>query len=67
MTYDPTEKEYLEAYRDGVNEYISKLNYEDLPIEYKLLDYSPEPWSINKTALLLMYMSDMLAGGESDL
>ena len=57
----------LEAYRDGINSYISSLSPADYPLEYKLLDYSPEPWTLKKTALLLMYMTDMLAGGDSDL
>ncbi|OEK05237.1 penicillin acylase family protein [Roseivirga misakiensis] len=56
----------LEAYRDGVNSYISSLSPEEYPLEYKLLDYQPEPWTLKKTALLLMYMTDMLAGGDSD-
>lgn len=58
---------YLEAYRDGINSYIESLSPEDYPVEYKLFDYKPEPWTLKKTALLLMYMTDMLAGGESDL
>lgn len=57
----------LEAYCDGVNSYINQLKTEDLPVEYKLLDYAPEPWTIKKTALLGMYMADMLSGGDGDL
>jgi len=57
----------LVAYRDGVNSYISQLEPADYPVEYKLLDYVPEPWTLKKTALLLMYMSDMLSGGDHDL
>ncbi|PIW04325.1 MAG: penicillin acylase family protein [Cytophagales bacterium CG17_big_fil_post_rev_8_21_14_2_50_40_13] len=63
----PEQQKLLEAYRDGVNAYIASLDESSLPIEYKLLDYKPEPWTIKKTALLLMYMTDMLAGGEADL
>jgi len=59
--------EFLEAYRDGVNEYINQLDVTDYPVEYKLLDYAPELWSIDKTALLLMYMTKNLAGYDSDL
>lgn len=64
---DPEIYGLLEAYRDGINSYINLLKPEDLPIEYKLLDYSPEPWTIKKTALLGMYMTDMLSGGDGDL
>jgi penicillin amidase len=58
---------FMEAYRDGVNAYISHLSPADFAVEYKLLDYAPEPWTIEKTALLLMYMTKDLAGGDSDL
>lgn len=58
---------YVEAYCDGVNSYINPLKPKDYPVEYKLLDYAPEPWTVKKTALLLMYMTKMLAGRDSDL
>lgn len=64
---DPESLKYLQAYSDGVNAYISQLKPEDYPVEYKLLDYQPEAWSIDKTMHLLMYMTDMLCGGDSDL
>jgi len=64
---DPEIYGLLEAYRDGINSYINQLKPEDLPVEYKLLDYAPEPWTIKKTALLGMYMTDMLSGGDADL
>lgn len=67
MQEDPETMSFLEAYRDGVNAYIDQLSPKDYPVEYKLLDYGPEPWTLKKTALLLMYMTDMLAGGDSDL
>jgi penicillin G amidase len=52
----------MEAYASGVNQYIEQLNTARLPLEYKLLNYRPEPWSPYKTILLLKYMSDMLVG-----
>lgn len=67
MADDQEGKSYIEAYTDGVNQYISSLEPKDYPTEYKLLDYAPEPWEVKKTALLLMYMTDMLAGGDNDL
>ncbi len=57
----------IEAYSIGVNAYISSLSYKDLPLEYKLMDYSPEPWSQLKTALILQYMVDNLTGFDNDL
>ncbi|MCX7744525.1 MAG: penicillin acylase family protein [Flavobacteriales bacterium] len=57
----------LQAYSDGVNAYIKSLNYKHLPLEYKLLNYKPEPWSKLKSALLLKYMADMLTGNSNDI
>ena len=57
----------IEAYADGVNAYISALSYKDLPLEYKLMDYAPEPWTALKTALILQYMVDNLTGFDNDL
>jgi len=67
MESDPEVKAYVEAYAEGVNSFINSLTPATYPVEYKLLDYAPEEWTTLKTALLLMYMTDMLAGGESDL
>ncbi|GHE68470.1 penicillin acylase family protein [Roseivirga thermotolerans] len=67
MQKDPEILGYLKAYRDGINSYIESLSPSKYPVEYKLLDYAPEPWTLKKTALLLMYMTDMLAGYETDL
>ena len=57
---------YLEAYRDGVNNYINALKPKDYPLEYKLLGYAPEPWTLKKTTLLFMYMTDDLCGYSND-
>ncbi|HVY61841.1 MAG TPA: penicillin acylase family protein, partial [Planctomycetota bacterium] len=38
-------REALEAYAAGVNRYISDLTARRLPLEMKLLDYDPDPWS----------------------
>lgn len=67
MKKTPGLEALLTAYRDGVNSYIAQLTPADYPVEYKLLGYAPEPWTLKKTALLLMYMTDILAGGDSDL
>lgn len=55
------------AYADGVNAYISQLSYKNLPIEYKLLNYQPEPWTTVKSALLQKKMADDLTGNNSDI
>lgn len=58
---------FVQDYADGVNAYIEQLDPVDYPVEYKMLDYKPESWSPKKTALLLMYMTKMLAGYDDDL
>lgn len=67
MAEDEETTRLVEAYTDGFNAYINQLDPKDYPVEYKLLDYKPEEWTPKKTALLLMYMTKMLAGEESDL
>ena len=67
MAEDETTSAMVQAYADGVNSYINQLEPKDLPVEYKLLDYKPEVWTPKKTALLLMYMTKMLAGGDEDM
>lgn len=64
---DPTMLSSLQAYSDGINAYISTLEPDQYPIEYKLLDYAPENWSIKKCGLLYMYMAWELSGSTNDL
>lgn len=61
---NPEMKATIDAYADGVNAYIKSLKPEQIPFEYKLLDYKPEAWTPFKTYLFLMYMSyDLSARG----
>jgi penicillin amidase len=62
----PRTLQLMEAYAQGVNAYINQLSQAELPLEYKLLDYSPEPWTPYKTLLFLMNMAETLSG-DSDL
>lgn len=57
----------FEAYSAGVNAFISSLEPQDYPLEYKLIDISPEPWTPLKIALLLKNMTRTLAAGNSDV
>ncbi|SFB30993.1 penicillin acylase family protein [Algoriphagus aquimarinus] len=59
---DPESYLLLEAYADGVNQYIDQLKDAQLPVEYKILNYRPEHWTAFKSILLLKYMTDMLVG-----
>lgn len=63
---DPRTREAFEAFTAGVNAYIRSLGRKHLPIEYKILDYRPEPWTDFKCALLLKAMSYTLASDNQD-
>ncbi|HEV2480373.1 MAG TPA: penicillin acylase family protein [Puia sp.] len=63
---DAETKADCDAYTAGVNAYISSLTASGLPLEYKLLNYAPEPWSNLKTMLFVKYMAFDLAGGDND-
>ncbi|KAA2239459.1 penicillin acylase family protein [Chitinophaga agrisoli] len=67
MLKDSSTRMMIAAYTAGINAYIKGLSYDELAVEYKLLDYRPEPWSAVKTGALLKYMSYDLAGGVDDL
>jgi penicillin amidase len=66
MENEPATKAMLDAYTSGVNCYIDHLPANELPLEYRLLNYRPEHWSNFKTALFLKYMSYDLTGAEND-
>lgn len=57
----------VESYTNGINQYIASLDDDDLPLEYKLLNYKPEPWTNLKFGLLLKYMAKTLNMGDKDL
>ncbi|MFT4153273.1 penicillin acylase family protein [Parafilimonas sp.] len=63
---NPQMKAACDAYTAGVNAYIGTLREKDYPLEYKLLNYKPEPWTNLKSALLSKYMAYDLAGYEED-
>jgi len=58
---------FLKSYALGVNAYIATLEEKCLPLEYKLLDYRPEPWTPFKTAVVQKYMAKRLACEDRDL
>jgi len=59
---NPVMKATVDAYTAGVNAYLKQLAPEDLPFEYKLMNYEPEAWTAKKTYLFLMFMSYDLTG-----
>ncbi len=67
MKQTPITKSLADSYTAGVNAYIGSLTYSALPVEYKLLGYTPEKRSNFKTALFVKQMSQTLAGFSDDL
>ncbi len=67
MMNDPEVASALTAYTEGVNAYIQSLDDDDLPLEYKLLNYRPEPWTPLKMGLLLKNLSQTLNMSDRDL
>jgi penicillin amidase len=57
----------IEAYVAGINAYINALTPAQYPIEFKLLGYEPEAWSILKSALFLKNMALTLNYGYDDV
>ncbi|MFZ4633618.1 MAG: penicillin acylase family protein [Saprospiraceae bacterium] len=64
---DPTGMALLDAYTAGVNAHINALKPADYPIEFKILNYAPEPWSPLKTAFMVENMAETLCKREYDL
>ena len=64
---DPVAQEAVVRYAEGVNAYIESLAPHEYPIEYKLLDFAPEPWSTRSTALVAINMAYTLNFAEDDL
>src|ERR1017187_8198019 len=64
MLKSPVTRLMVNAYTDGVNNYIHQLKPKDYPIEFKLLDYAPEDWKPINCAFLLKLMSETLTGGS---
>ena len=65
MMQDVQSAEILQAYSDGVNAWIDQLRPSTFPLEYKLLDYAPSPWSPEMTAIFYMNMNQTLTSGTS--
>ena len=64
---DPESRAILEAYARGVNRFIEQ-HQADLPVEFSLLHYKPEPWQPSDTFAISGYMYNTLTNNwESKL
>ncbi len=59
---DPKAIECIEAFTDGVNQYIER-HLHILPFEFAMLGYRPEPWTLLHTFNMIGYMSWDLSSG----
>ncbi len=59
---DPVSAALLQAYAEGVNAYIDE-NRHNYPIEFVLLDYTPEPWKPEHTLSIAQLMAFQLCMG----
>lgn len=57
----------LISFSNGVNKYIDSIAWDELPIEFKILDYQPEYWTPYKTCILLKSMTLTLSGRNNDI
>jgi penicillin G amidase len=67
MEEDPDLQGALVSYAAGVNAWIDGLDAATLPVEYKILNFDPEPWTPLRTFLLLKSMTWTLTGNSRDL
>jgi len=57
----------LQAYTDGVNHRIEQLRPRDYPLEFKLLGYKPEKWTIRHSVAASKSMARVLTMRNADI
>ncbi|HMC30109.1 MAG TPA: penicillin acylase family protein, partial [Candidatus Angelobacter sp.] len=55
----PRDRAFFEAYAKGVNAYIDQ-HRENLPIEFRILGYKPQAWTVTDSLLIGIGMSQLL-------
>ena len=64
---DPDILRGMEAFTDGVNQYITQ-NQKKLSFEFTMLGYKPDPWEIEHSYNLVGYMAwDLSSGWNTDM
>lgn len=64
---NPVSKMIVDNFTAGVNAYIHQLKKSEIPVEYKLIGYTPEDWTPLKCALLMKYMAKDLTYYDVDV
>jgi len=57
----PELKATLDDYARGVNAYIASLDDKTLPVEFKILQYKPRPWTPSDTIVIGKILADALS------
>lgn len=64
---DPVILRYMEAFTDGINQYINQ-NQKKLSFEFTMLGYKPDPWELEHSFNLIGYMAwDLSSGWNTDM
>lgn len=56
------ERHILQAYADGVNAFL--LQMQVLPFEFVVLQYRPEPWTVEDSCLVMLYLFQKLSWSD---
>lgn len=58
------QRDVLEAYTEGVNDYLARMRTP--PFEFVLLGYTPDPWKVEDSLLILLEMFHVLNGTDEE-
>ncbi len=61
QNFSPEYQKVLDSYARGVNEYISTLTNENMPAEFRILQYKPETWKATDSLIIGKILSDGLS------
>ncbi len=64
LSQSPEMIRIMNAYCNGVNTYISQLHENNMPLEFKLLNYRPTAWTPLRSELIMQLMAFNLSGGN---
>ena len=63
---NPFMRNATEAFCDGANAWVNDLGERRFPVEFKILDYQPEEWTVLKSALIFSNFSLTLSFSSTD-
>lgn len=63
---DAEKTKNINAYINGINDFIAQLSPKDYPLEFKLMNYEPEEWTMLHSTSVMKAMARTLAGRGGD-